>query len=122
VIHEKGVGMGVMYMGEKLHTARRNLMLPHPEGEAMSIMEAFHECGLGIGDLSAEDRERLGDYGRGKLERLEELMSIEGIEDPTHRGAWVVKAERFTLDEKIEVSDCIDTLAFVFDELDGADG
>ena len=33
-----------MHLAEKLSDARRALMLPHPEGETESIVNAFSEC------------------------------------------------------------------------------
>ena len=33
-----------MHLAEKLGDARRALMLPHPEGETESIVNAFSEC------------------------------------------------------------------------------
>lgn len=109
--------MSVNYASEKFNQARRILMLPHLEGEAMSIMHAFAECQHGLSDLQPEEREQLDDYARNAVAKLESLMDTTGIEDPGKRGTWVIKAEGFSADEKIEVSNCVDTLAYVFDEL-----
>ena len=97
---------------QKLAVARSNLMLPHPDGEANSIMHAFHECSLGLLNL---DRNVLDDSVRAWLSRLDELMNTDDIEDPSGRGLWMVKAETLSTEEKIELSNIVDELASWFD-------
>ena len=55
------------YQIETFTKARRRLMLPYPNGEAVAIMHAFHECHLGLPHLKEEDldystRERIRTY------------------------------------------------------------
>lgn len=40
------------YSAEKFSDARRSLMLPHPQGEAQSIADAFFECDSGLVNLT----------------------------------------------------------------------
>lgn len=100
------------YAAEKFSTARRNLMLPHPKGEAQSIMHAFHECSLGLDDI---DKSKLDENAATRVRKLEQLMDTSGLEDPDEEGLWVVKARQLTIDEKIELSGLIDELAHWFD-------
>lgn len=100
------------YQAEKFSAARSCLMLPHPKGEAESIAHAFHECHLGLHDLR---RDNLDDNARNWLAKLEALMDTTGLEDPSGRGLWAVKAERLTVDEKLELSRVVDELAAWFD-------
>jgi len=104
--------MKYTYAAEKFSTARSALMLPHPMGEAEPIMRAFHECSLALHNL---DKENLDDYALTRVARLEELMSTEGLKDPSGKGLWIVKAERLTIDEKIELARIVDELAYWFD-------
>lgn len=104
------------YPSEKFSIARSSLMLPHPRGEAASIVSAFHECSLGLHGLRDED---LDDSARGWVAKLKELMDTSGIQDPTVRGMWFIKAERLTDDEKLELSRIVDELARWFREHSG---
>ncbi len=104
--------MKYLYLSEKLAAARHMLMLPHPNGEEESIMHAFHECSLGLKDL---DRDTLDDSQRTWVMKLEELMNTDGLEDPSERGLWRIKAETLTEDEKIELSRIVDDLAISLD-------
>ena len=104
--------MKYSYPAEKFSTARRCLMLPHTSGEAESIMHAFHECSLGLHDL---DRDDLDENARDWVRKLEELMNTDGLNDPSDRGLWKVKAEQLSNDEKIELSHVVDELAHWFD-------
>jgi hypothetical protein len=104
--------MKYSYPAEKFSVARHCLMLPHPKGEAESIMHAFHECSLGLHDL---DRDGLDDNARKWVRKLEELMSTDGLDDPSGRGLWVIKAERLSINDKIELSRVVDELACWFD-------
>lgn len=104
--------MDFSYPSEKFYMARRHLMLPHPQGEAESIMHAFHECSLGLHDVR---RENLDDDARRWLGTLDRLMDTSGLEDPAGIGLWIIKAEKLTVDEKFELSRAIDELANWFD-------
>ncbi|TAM80588.1 MAG: hypothetical protein EPN47_15110 [Acidobacteria bacterium] len=103
--------MKYRYQSEKFSTARRLLMLPHPRGETHSIVSAFHECSLGLQDVSEEDLdETAGEYVR----RLRELMDTTGLEDPTGEGVWWVKARAMTESDEFEIARIIDELASWF--------
>ena len=101
------------YPSEKLAAARRTLMAPHPKGEADSFGFAFHECSLGLRDVRLED---LDDNARSWVEIIRETMDTTGIEDPQRRGAWFIKAERLSIEEKSRFSSAVDELAFWFHE------
>jgi hypothetical protein len=103
------------YQAQKFAQARSCLMLPHPMGEAQSIADAFHMCLLGLDDL---DRDRLDEDAADKVRQLEVLMETTGLEDPGGVGLFRVKAERFTNEEKSEVSELVDELASWFDDPD----
>jgi hypothetical protein len=45
----------------------------------------------------------------------EELMNTDGLNDPSDRGLWKVKAEQLSNDEKIGLSRVVDELAHWFD-------
>lgn len=104
--------MKFAYQAEKFSAACHSLMLPHPRGEAESIASAFHECSLGLHKLS--DKE-LDDNARGWVTKLREFMDTTGIQDPAGRGTWVIKAERLTVDQKLELSRTVAELAHWFD-------
>jgi hypothetical protein len=59
------------YPEEKFSYARRHLMLPPPEKEALFISEACHECFLGLNDVSLDDLEP---RARDHISKLKELM------------------------------------------------
>ena len=100
------------YQSEKFAAARSCLMLPHPNGEASSIMHAFHECTLG---LAGVDRQSLDDDALAWVNELEDLMNTDGLEDPGgERGLWIIKAESLTVEQQSAVSNVIDTLAYWF--------
>lgn len=96
------------YAAEKLSAARWTLMAPHPQGEASSFAAAFHECMLGLRDLRPED---LDDSARLWLATIERTMDTTGIEDPSGPGTWTIKAERLSVDERLEFSSAVDGLA-----------
>ena len=100
------------YASEKFATARRSLMLPHPEGEIKSIVDAFTECSHGLHNINRDD---FDDAARGSVRQLEELMDGSGLDDPLYRGLYTIKAERLSLDQKAELSRVIDYLASWFD-------
>jgi hypothetical protein len=105
---------GFAYPSEKFSTARRFLMLPHPNGEASSITHAFHECSLGLAGI---DKTSLDDDALGWIRQLEELMNTDGLEDPDGKaGLRMVKAESLTINQKSNLSSVVDTLAYWFKE------
>lgn len=104
--------MKYMYQSEKFSTARRSLMLPHPGGEAASIVAAYNECSLGLHDLNEDG---LDEHPRDWIRRLRELMDTTGLNDPAGIGTWALKAERMTEGEKFDLSRVIDDLANWFD-------
>ncbi|MBK1888460.1 hypothetical protein Undi14_00335 [Undibacterium sp. 14-3-2] len=104
--------MKFSYQAEKLSVARRNLMLPHPTGEAASIAAAFHECHNAFHNI---DREGLDDNSRQWVEKIEGLMGTNGLQDPNGVGTWHIKAEQLSVDEKRELSSAVNELAHWFD-------
>ena len=92
---------------QKLHDARRRLMLPHPDGEAASIAEAFAECRAGLDVLPTH----LDEDARPYVDTINEAMDKTGIEDPLRRGTDTVKAEQLTLEQRYEFSRAVDELA-----------
>lgn len=50
-----------------------------PKGEEDSIMLAFHECTLGLDKF---DRSSLDDHALKQVEKLEEFMNTDGVDDP----------------------------------------
>jgi len=104
--------MSISYTDEKFAEARRCLMLPHINGEADSIMGAFHECDLGLQNL---DRDILDDCARSCLSKLDELMDTTKITDEEGRGLWLLKAETLSTDDMIVLSRVISELADWFE-------
>ena len=98
------------YPAEKFAAARRALMLPHPKGEAESIVLAFHECELGLMKLPLDE---LDQNARSWVQTLRELMSTDVI-PATSGGTWSAKAERLTEDERAMLSEVVDELAHWF--------
>jgi hypothetical protein len=104
--------MKYTYASEKFATARRSLMLPHPDGDTKSIADAFAECSHGLHNINRDD---FDDAARESVRKLEELMGTTGLDNPLHRGLYTVKAERLSLDQKAELSKEVDYLAGWFD-------
>ncbi len=104
--------MKYTYASEKFATARRSLMLPHPDGDTKSIADAFAECSHGLHNINRDD---FDDAARESVRKLEELMGTTGLDNPLHRGLYTVKAERLSLDQKAELSREVDYLATWFD-------
>ena len=87
------------YASEKLGAAVRILMLPHTD-EATSIVAAWHEI-----QLALKPDDDLGDHEANRhRERVFEIMSTEGIEDPSGEGLWITRARQLTRDEKGDFS------------------
>ena len=104
--------MKYTYASEKFATARRSLMLPHPDGDTKSIADAFAECSHGLHNINRDD---FDDAARESVRKLEELMGTTGLDNPLHRGLYTIKAERLSLDQKAELSREVDYLASWFD-------
>ena len=104
--------MPFLYQAQKFAIARRRLMLPHPNGEAASIVSAFHECSQGLHGLDAR---KLDDKSRTLLAQLTMLMDTSDVADPHERGPWTMKASAFTAEQKFELSRVIDDLAGWFE-------
>src|SRR5450756_764577 len=86
-------GVGVinedyMHLAEKLSDARRALMLPHPEGETESIVNAFSECSQVLRILPTPD-----------------------LDDSAGDGTWDLKASSLSVEDKYELSNAVDELA-----------
>ena len=101
------------YCAEKLAAARSCLMLPHPKGEGDSIAVAFHECELGLRDLSAQD---FDENAREWVAKIRELMDKSKIISFSGHNTWAFKAEHMTEDQKVEFSQAVDNLADWFNE------
>ena len=104
--------MKYAYVSEKFAAARRNLMLPHPKGEPISIADAFAECSHGLHNINRGD---FDDAASESVRKLEELIDGLGLDDPLGRGLYTVKAERLSLDQKGELSREVDYLATWFE-------
>jgi len=89
------------------------LMAPHQKGEAESFAAAFHECHLGLQDVRSDD---LDDSARSWVSTVRALMDTTGIDDPESRGAWFLKAEKLSIEEKHQFSRAVDALAHWFHE------
>jgi hypothetical protein len=96
------------YAAEKLGLARSVLMLPHPRGEAASIAGAFATCDMGLKGIPHDE---LDDDARDWVRTLEALMETTGIDGPTDRVRWGLRAETLSEEEKSEVSRVVDELA-----------
>jgi hypothetical protein len=101
------------YQSEKLNQARRALMLPHAKGEAASIAAAFLEIDLALHHF---DETSVESYARDKILRLRQLMDTSGKQHGSETGAWQAKAKAFSTEEKLEVSNLVDQLAWWFGE------
>ena len=104
--------MKYAYVSEKFAAARRDLMLPHPNGDTTAIVDAFAECSHGLHNINRDD---FDDAARESVQKLEELIDGLGLDDPLGRGLYTVKAERLSLDQKAELSREVDYLATWFD-------
>lgn len=100
------------YQAEKLSSARSALMLPHTNGEASSIADAFHELSLAFHQLNVSS---LGTDAQRWIGMLQGYMDTTGISDPNGEGAWTVKARSFSPDDQLEISHAVDELAQWFD-------
>lgn len=88
-------------LAEKMSDARRHLMLPHPNGEEQSIVDALWECSKVLNDLHTED---LDDSARAWVDTIRALMDADGQ-------SYVAKAHGMTLDDKYDLRGAVDELA-----------
>jgi hypothetical protein len=103
--------MNYSYQAEKLSLARSCLMLPHSQGEAHSIAEAFHNCSLAFHDM---DEAGLDDNAREWVRKIKEFMDTTNVEDNSGKGKWAAKASTLTTDEQLELSNTLNDLASWF--------
>lgn len=83
-------------------------MLPHTRGEHEAIANAFHECSLGLHNI---DRVQFDDNASAWIQALERFMDTSGYSDGNGQGLWSIKAQSFSVDDKLEISRIIDELA-----------
>jgi len=98
---------------EKLDAARRALMAPHPKGETQSFVTAFQECDFALHHLDVNTLE--DDNARRWISTIRRLIDTTGLQDPSGRGLWYVRAEQMSLDDKIEFARAVNELASWFD-------
>ena len=106
-------GVGVinedyMHLAEKLSDARRALMLPHPESETESIVNAFSECSKVLRILPTPD---LDDSASGWAETILGLMDTSKFDESAGDGTWDLKASSLSVEDKYELSNAVDELA-----------
>ena len=105
--------MRFFQMGQRMHEARQCLMLPHPKGEITAIADALARCA----DIRIHlDIDALDDNARAWVLRLQELMDVQGLSDPTGVGVYAVRAQSLTLEDLYDLARIVDDLASWFDE------
>ena len=82
-------------------------MAPHPRGEAASFANAFHECTLGLRNIAADD---LDDSARRWLRTIQQAVDVTNVQPVGGRGAWEMKVEGMSLDERQQVASAVDEL------------
>lgn len=102
------------YQSEKFNQARRALMLPHSRGESESIANAFHEISLALHHFDHTNLEP--NFPIDHLRKLKKYMETKEVQDPNGRGAWAINADEYSTDDKIEISNAVDELAWWFSE------
>ena len=93
--------MDMLHCSGNLHDAQVALMLPHPEGEAKSIADAFWRCSEAFRDLNDDE---LDDSAKAYVATIRELM---GPGDTP----LVDRASAMSVDEQYELRDAVDGLA-----------
>jgi hypothetical protein len=96
---------------EKFSVARRCLMLPHRDGVADAIADAFEACAAGLRNLR---RGTLDAHAESWLARVEALMDISGIEGADPRARWLARAGQLDADQQADLSRLVDELAHWF--------
>jgi hypothetical protein len=99
--------MRFKYAAEKLAEARRNLMAPHPRGEAESFVGAFRECDQALKSIRLKDLDDGAQSWAATIARVIHGDPYEAITED----AWLMRAERLTADEKRDFSTAVDQLA-----------
>jgi len=103
--------MSYHYQAEKLSDARRCLMLPHNNGIAQSIADAFHEYTLAFHQL---DERQLDDNALRWVGKIKSLMDTSGVSAPPHEGTWIAKARTLSPEQQLELAGAVDELAHWF--------
>jgi hypothetical protein len=83
-------------------------MAPHVDDEASSHVGAFDECSLALKELPNEE---LDESARSWIATIVRTMDTTGIEDPSGRGIWAIRAEQLSIEEEQEFSRAVDGLA-----------
>lgn len=104
------VDLNYSYISEKFADARRSLMLPANDAEAIAC--ALHECSLGLDWFEVEKVD--AEYARDYIKKLKTLMDTSDIEPVGEQGTWRQKIEAFGGDERLELVKIIDELASYF--------
>ena len=97
-----------MHLAEKLSDARRALMLPHPEGETESIVNAFSECSQVLRIHPTPD---LDDSASDWAETILGLMDTSKFDESAGDGTWDLKVSSLSVEDKYELSNAVDELA-----------
>lgn len=100
------------YQHEKFTHAKRALMLPHPSGEAESLVIAFHECDHGLRGVNVDGID--DSRARELIAKIKAAMNTDGLWDTTGRGLFYERAETMTTEEKSAFSDAVAELASWF--------
>lgn len=93
---------------ERFASARRCLMLPHPDGDAAAISKCFVACHAGLRSLR---RGLLDAHAQQWLEQLEQLMSTETIEANSDSERLQKRAQQLSAEEQSDLSRLVDELA-----------
>lgn len=93
---------------ERFASARRCLMLPHPDGDAAAISKCFVACHAGLRSLR---RGLLEPTAQQWLEQLEQLMSTETIEGDSESERLHKRAQQLSAEEQSDLSRLVDELA-----------
>jgi hypothetical protein len=92
-----------------LSKARRFLMLPLNETEA--IESAFEECNFALEIIGTKEKE-LPDNIYYQLQKLKKIIDTDNYPS----GKWNEKIKSFQTNEKKELADIIDSLAYSFNQ------
>ncbi|MCF6363075.1 MAG: hypothetical protein L3J88_06975 [Gammaproteobacteria bacterium] len=100
--------MDYSQQAEKFNDARTCLMLPHPEGEAQSIADAFHDIELGLHEFDIAD---INEDIASHISLIKQLID-HNRDGKTYQSI----AESLTPHQKLELSRSVRELAdhFIF--------
>jgi hypothetical protein len=107
----RSVIMEFLRQAEKFSVARRCLMLPHANGIADSMADAFEACALGLRSLH---RGALDARASAWVARVEALMNTDAIDGADQRERWLKRAAELTIEEQSDLSRLVDELAHWF--------